>query len=111
MDHFTHNIIRNELRAMTAFPPPSPELWAFSPRNDRLFATSDAAFGADKSAASLNTFALGSTTGLGNGTGMGGGLGRDRSFSVTTTTGVGLTPEQWVRRGTGAIRDALAKAH
>ena len=39
MDHFTHNIIRNELRALTAFPPPGPEQWAFSVRNDRLFST------------------------------------------------------------------------
>ncbi|KAH8109472.1 UPF0187-domain-containing protein [Phellopilus nigrolimitatus] len=37
MDHFTHNIIRNELLALTAFPPPDPAGWAFSPRNDRLF--------------------------------------------------------------------------
>ncbi|KAI5117170.1 hypothetical protein M0805_003986 [Coniferiporia weirii] len=37
MDHFTHDIIRNELRALTAFPPPDPEHWAFSPRNNHLF--------------------------------------------------------------------------
>lgn len=40
MDHFTHNIIRNELLAITARPPPDPADWAFSPFNDRLFAGS-----------------------------------------------------------------------
>jgi putative membrane protein len=38
MDHFTHNIIRNELRALTATPAPNPMLWAFSPENDQVFA-------------------------------------------------------------------------
>ncbi|OCH88073.1 UPF0187-domain-containing protein [Obba rivulosa] len=37
MDHFTHNIIRNELRALTAVPVPDPSVWAFSPYNDQLF--------------------------------------------------------------------------
>ncbi|PCH37039.1 UPF0187-domain-containing protein [Wolfiporia cocos MD-104 SS10] len=37
MDHFTHNIIRNELRALTAQPVPDPSVWAFSPHNDQVF--------------------------------------------------------------------------
>jgi ion channel-forming bestrophin family protein len=39
LDHFTHNIIRNELKAITATPAPNPIHWAFSPENDLLFAT------------------------------------------------------------------------
>ncbi|KAL6300331.1 UPF0187-domain-containing protein [Sparassis latifolia] len=38
MDHFTHNIIRNELRALTALPVPDPSVWAFSPLNDTVLA-------------------------------------------------------------------------
>ncbi|KAI0031895.1 Bestrophin, RFP-TM, chloride channel-domain-containing protein, partial [Vararia minispora EC-137] len=37
MDHFTHNIIREELRAITAVPAPDPANWAFSPLNDAIF--------------------------------------------------------------------------
>ncbi|KAI5824652.1 UPF0187-domain-containing protein [Schizophyllum commune Tattone D] len=37
LDHFTSNIIRNELRAITASPPPDPAHWAFVPQNDLLF--------------------------------------------------------------------------
>ncbi|EPQ51232.1 UPF0187-domain-containing protein [Gloeophyllum trabeum ATCC 11539] len=40
MDHFTHNIIRNELRAITATPAPDPAHWAFSPQNNLVFALS-----------------------------------------------------------------------
>lgn len=36
MDHFTHNIIRSELRALTALPVPDPSVWAFSPYNDQI---------------------------------------------------------------------------
>ena len=36
MDHFTHNIIRSELRALTALPMPDPSVWVFSPFNDML---------------------------------------------------------------------------
>ncbi|KZV75513.1 UPF0187-domain-containing protein [Peniophora sp. CONT] len=43
MDHFTHNIIRAELRAITAAPAPEPSMWAFSPLNDAVFAP-DAGF-------------------------------------------------------------------
>ncbi|KAF5310092.1 hypothetical protein D9619_010530 [Psilocybe cf. subviscida] len=39
LDHFTHNIIRNELLAVTSTPPPDPTLWAFVPDNDLLFTT------------------------------------------------------------------------
>ena len=41
MDHFTHNIIRNELRALTAQPLPDPSVWAFSPVNDQVVAAPD----------------------------------------------------------------------
>lgn len=37
MDHFTQNIIRDELRALTAFPPPDPSVWAFSEQNNCIF--------------------------------------------------------------------------
>ncbi|KAH9476018.1 UPF0187 protein [Psilocybe cubensis] len=37
LDHFTHNIIRNELRAVTSTPPPDPTRWAFVPENNLLF--------------------------------------------------------------------------
>ncbi|KAJ7827138.1 Bestrophin, RFP-TM, chloride channel-domain-containing protein [Mycena olivaceomarginata] len=39
LDHFTHNIIRNELRAITSAAAPDPDRWIFSPENDMLFAT------------------------------------------------------------------------
>jgi len=51
MDHFTHAIIRNELRAMTARPPPNVTEWAFSPLNDRLLVNN---FGAAYSKVSLD---------------------------------------------------------
>ncbi|KAF9017082.1 UPF0187-domain-containing protein [Hymenopellis radicata] len=38
MDHFTSNIIRNELRAITSTAPPDPARWAFAQENDLLFA-------------------------------------------------------------------------
>ncbi|PPQ90166.1 hypothetical protein CVT25_012477 [Psilocybe cyanescens] len=37
LDHFTHSIIRNELRAVTSTPPPNPTRWAFVPENNLLF--------------------------------------------------------------------------
>ncbi|KIY53139.1 UPF0187-domain-containing protein, partial [Fistulina hepatica ATCC 64428] len=37
LDHFTNNIIRNELRAITSAPPPNPSVWAFVAENDLLF--------------------------------------------------------------------------
>ncbi|KAI0067026.1 UPF0187-domain-containing protein [Artomyces pyxidatus] len=39
LDHFTNNIIRNELRAITATPTPNPADWAFSVHNDLVFNT------------------------------------------------------------------------
>ncbi|KZT02826.1 UPF0187-domain-containing protein [Laetiporus sulphureus 93-53] len=36
LDHFTHSIIRNELRALTALPVPDPSVWAFSQFNDQI---------------------------------------------------------------------------
>ncbi|KAF4585171.1 hypothetical protein EYR40_002008 [Pleurotus pulmonarius] len=39
LHHFTHNIIRNELRAITSTPPPDPSNWAFSRQNDLIFAS------------------------------------------------------------------------
>ncbi|KAG2098703.1 Bestrophin, RFP-TM, chloride channel-domain-containing protein [Suillus discolor] len=41
MDHFVHNIIRRELHAIMAMPPPDPSVWAFSEENDLLFASLD----------------------------------------------------------------------
>ncbi|KAI0360743.1 UPF0187-domain-containing protein [Trametes cingulata] len=43
LDHFTHNIIRNELRAITALPAPHVESWAFSSFNDQIFSTDERA--------------------------------------------------------------------
>ena len=83
MDHFTRNIIRNELRALTAFPPPAPDVWAFSPRNDRLFShvrTVDPAASSD---------------------GVGSGI---------TPSVVDVGPAEWVQRGPQAILDALSRA-
>ncbi|TFK34654.1 Bestrophin, RFP-TM, chloride channel-domain-containing protein [Crucibulum laeve] len=40
LDHFTNNVIRHELMAVTSAPPPNPDIWAFSPENNLLF-TSD----------------------------------------------------------------------
>jgi hypothetical protein len=37
MDHFTHNIIRNELRALTSMPIPDPSKWIYVPDNDEVF--------------------------------------------------------------------------
>ncbi|KAI8986879.1 Bestrophin, RFP-TM, chloride channel-domain-containing protein [Trametes punicea] len=37
LDHFTHNIIRKELKALTALPAPHIESWAFSQYNDQIF--------------------------------------------------------------------------
>ncbi|TFK23300.1 UPF0187-domain-containing protein [Coprinopsis marcescibilis] len=37
LDHFTSEIIRNELKAVTSAPRPNPEKWAFSPENNTLF--------------------------------------------------------------------------
>ncbi|KAE9390567.1 UPF0187-domain-containing protein [Gymnopus androsaceus JB14] len=39
LDHFTNNIIRNELRAITSTPPPDIATWAFAPENDLLFSS------------------------------------------------------------------------
>jgi len=39
LDHFTHNIIRTELRAITSTAAPDPALWAFSPENNLVFAS------------------------------------------------------------------------
>ncbi|KAL0058351.1 hypothetical protein AAF712_014970 [Marasmius tenuissimus] len=38
LDHFTHNIIRNELRAITSTPAPDPDGWVFDKENDLVFA-------------------------------------------------------------------------
>ncbi|KXN89029.1 hypothetical protein AN958_06380 [Leucoagaricus sp. SymC.cos] len=38
LDHFTNNIIRDELRAITSTPPPDVSIWAFAPENDSLLA-------------------------------------------------------------------------
>ncbi|KIY42932.1 hypothetical protein FISHEDRAFT_54452, partial [Fistulina hepatica ATCC 64428] len=38
LDHFTRNIIRNELHAITSIAPPDPAIWAFVKDNDLIFA-------------------------------------------------------------------------
>lgn len=92
MDHFTRNIIRNELHAMTAFPPPAPDVWAFSPRNDRLFSTSVRPGAAMDPAASSHS--------------VGAGLGVGSSIGEVG----GVSPADWVQRGPHAILDALSRA-
>ncbi|TFK50425.1 UPF0187-domain-containing protein [Heliocybe sulcata] len=67
MDHFTHNIIRNELRAITATPAPDPAHWAFSPSNNLVFALSHRWDEEER-----------------------------------------ISPDDWVRRGLGSMRNALA---
>nr|GAT50619.1 predicted protein [Mycena chlorophos] len=37
LDHFTHSIIRSELRAITSAAAPDPERWIFAAENDMLF--------------------------------------------------------------------------
>jgi len=41
LDHFTHNILRYEMRAITAHSAPDPVRWAFSHDNDLIFSGSD----------------------------------------------------------------------
>ncbi|KAK7052508.1 Bestrophin, RFP-TM, chloride channel-domain-containing protein [Favolaschia claudopus] len=40
LDHFTHNIIRNELRAITSTTAPDPDRWIYAAENDMLFTSS-----------------------------------------------------------------------
>ncbi|KIO32652.1 hypothetical protein M407DRAFT_66439, partial [Tulasnella calospora MUT 4182] len=42
LDHFTRNIIRVELAALTSRPPPSLEDWALSPDNNNVFGKNEA---------------------------------------------------------------------
>jgi predicted membrane chloride channel (bestrophin family) len=39
LDHFTNNIMRNELTSITSAPPPDPTRWMFVPENNVLFST------------------------------------------------------------------------
>jgi len=41
LDHFTRNVIRNELHAITSTAPPDPSVWAFAPENNLIFAAND----------------------------------------------------------------------
>jgi len=41
MDHFTHNIIRSELHALTAQPVPDLSVWMFSPYNDMVIGSKE----------------------------------------------------------------------
>lgn len=79
MDHFTSNIIRYELRAITASPAPDPKIWAFSPANDHIFAS---AYTHNGAASESQESAQGHMVG---------------------------SPEEWVGRGLGPIRGALAR--
>jgi hypothetical protein len=74
LDHFTHNIIRKELQALTALPMPDPTKWAFSPDNDAVFDNEGQPIYMDSS---------------------------EEGHEVAS-------PNEWVRRGEGDIRAALA---
>ncbi|KAF8990861.1 Bestrophin, RFP-TM, chloride channel-domain-containing protein [Cyathus striatus] len=39
LDHFTNDVMRNELKAITSAPPPDPNRWIFVPENNVLFST------------------------------------------------------------------------
>lgn len=83
MDHFTYNIIRNELRAITARPPPDPADWAFSRFNDRVISNSEHDI-----------------------------KGREMRKSASEKIGLGgvehRTPDEWVKSGLGGVRNGLA---
>lgn len=74
MDHFTHNIIRAELRSLASTPPPKLEEWAFSRHNDCALTPGNWVREVKE------------------------GVRRER-----------VEPEEWVRRGMGAMRGALAE--
>jgi hypothetical protein len=83
MDHFTRNIIRNELLAITSRPPPDPADWAFSPYNDCLFPNAHPSCAPDSMMADKEK-----------------GMSTDERRD-------GITPEDWVKRGSEAIRNAM----
>ena len=86
MDHFTHNIIRSELLAITSRPPPDPADWAFSPYNDNLFRSAHP----DCAPESMTTD---------NEKGMGADAAHHKRDE--------LTPEDWVKKGSEAIKNAM----
>lgn len=86
MDHFTQNIIRNELLAITSRPPPDPADWAFSPFNDSLFTSAHPMCASDTMATDKE-----------KGTNADGGHERRE----------GVTPEEWVKKGSDAIKGAM----
>ena len=83
MDHFTQNIIRNELNAITSRPPPDPAIWAFSAYNDCLFPN------AHPSCAPMM------------------GSDKEKEMGMEHEKREGVTPEEWVKRGSAAIKNAM----
>jgi hypothetical protein len=89
MDHFCANIIRSELAAISAAPPPDLGAWAFAPANDRVFgAVRTPGAPAEKAprpsaAASAN----------------------GRSFAADDGP---ASPDEWVRRGSARMLRTLA---
>lgn len=85
MDHFTHNIIRKELHALTSLPMPDPAKWAFSPDNDAVFDLDGNAIYLDSEEFNERDRIL-----------------HPELFNVAS-------PSEWVKRGESDIRAALAK--
>jgi hypothetical protein len=85
MDHFTHNIIRKELQALTSLPMPDPTKWAFSPDNDAVFDT-------DGHVIYLDTEDL-----------------NEGDEVIHPEHANVASPNEWIKRGEAVIRAALAK--
>ena len=90
MDHFTHNIIRNELLAITSRPPPDPADWAFSPYNDSLFPQAH-----PECVPAADSMTAGKEKSM------------EKSMDGRREGREGVTPEEWVKRGSEAIKSAM----
>ena len=93
MDHFTHCIIREELWAMTARPPPGVSQWTHSPANDHVFYNS-ILHKASHNVSMYDVDTLGSEKKGAGATGV-------------CRPPIARTPSDWVQGGVGGIRDAL----
>ncbi|KAG8833645.1 hypothetical protein FRC17_010310, partial [Serendipita sp. 399] len=107
LDHFTYNIIRKELVALTSLPMPDPAKWAFSPDNDAVFDIDGNAIYLDpESLASPGEWVKRGEAdiraALSAGAGVGPGIGPDplpagiSSHSTTTTGGHGGSQQQGI---------------
>ena len=83
MDHFTHCIIREELWAITARPPPGLSNWVHSPANDHVF------YNLIQHKASHSS------------------MYEKEIIEAECRPPIARTPSSWVRGGVGGIRDAL----